>query len=276
MYQLGFIGYGSMGSMLVRSFLNSGLISQEDMIVTRRDIIRLSEIKKEWPLIHTALDAKEVARNAKRIFLCVKPLDMKELLLQMKEVVLPNQHIILITGAVSMSDLEGIIECKYSKIMPTIVNLVGEGISLICHNDKVTKEEADFIDGLMESTSKVRRTSEENFDFLSDITSCGPGLIAAIFQEFAEAGHRREPSFSTEEISELLLETLYGTTILMEEEGMDFNQVKARVSTKGGVTAAGTEVLNQGLPSILDEMFQQILQKRKSVGEKIHRDFSSF
>jgi pyrroline-5-carboxylate reductase len=51
MNNLGFIGFGSMGSMLIKGFIKSGQVRQEQIIVTRKDKGRLDEIKNTWPKI---------------------------------------------------------------------------------------------------------------------------------------------------------------------------------------------------------------------------------
>jgi pyrroline-5-carboxylate reductase len=159
--------------------------------------------------------------------------------------------------------------CKISKYMPTLVSEVKGGISLICHNDKVNLEEADFLEQLLGCISKVKHTEEKDFEFLSDLTSCGPGLIAALFQELADAAYRRSDNFAMDEIEEILLLTLYGTSDLMLKKEMNFGNVISRVATKGGITEEGVKVIHNELPPVFDEMFVQILKKRKIVSESI-------
>ena len=44
MITVGFIGYGSMGSMLAKGFLSSGKIRQEEMIISTKTKSKLVEI----------------------------------------------------------------------------------------------------------------------------------------------------------------------------------------------------------------------------------------
>jgi pyrroline-5-carboxylate reductase len=74
MNKIGFIGFGSTGSMLIKAFIEYRQVRQEQIVVTRKDKSRLDEIKKTWPEISIAQDAVEVVRNAEYIFICVKPL----------------------------------------------------------------------------------------------------------------------------------------------------------------------------------------------------------
>lgn len=269
MNKLGFIGFGSMGSMLVRGLINTGYVRQEQIIVTRKNKSRLDEIKDIWKDVNTTDDIIEVVKEAKYIFICVKPLEYMNILENIESYVLPSQHIISIAGSVTLEYLDRIINCKITKVMPTITSEVNEGISLICHNSKVSSEDAENIESMFKNISKVKQISEKDFGIASEFTSCGPGLIASIFDEFVEAGLRHTNSLRKEDIQEMVLHTLMGTAKLMLENNMSFEGVISRVATKGGITEEGVKVLESGLPPVFSEMFTKTMNKRKVVSEKV-------
>lgn len=273
---IGFIGFGSMGSMLVRGFVSSGKVNQNQIIVTRKDKSRLNEIKIALPDIQTTEDITEVIKKSKYIFICVKPLEYKSILNEISPYILPDTHIVSIAGSVSIEDLESIINCKITKVIPTIVSDVNEGISVVCHNSKVTGEAAEFIESLIASISRVKLINEKEFGFASDLTSCAPGFIAAIFQEFVESGLRHTDSVSKEDIEEMVLHTLLGTAKLMIERKMSFKEVISRVATKGGITEEGVKIIKSGMPQVFDDMFEQTTNKRKIVGDKVSKEFMRY
>jgi pyrroline-5-carboxylate reductase len=275
MDNMGFIGFGSMGSMLIKGVLKSGRLSPEQIIVTRKDKGRLAEIKDIWPNINIALEAVEVVKRAKYVFICVKPLEYKDVLNEIKPHILPEQHIISLAGTVAIESIEKMADCKITKVMPTIISEVNEGIILICHNGRVGGEDARFIESLLSDISKIRRIDEKDFGFAARLTSCGPGLLAAVLREFAGAGLRRTGSFVKEDVEEMVLQTLYGTARLMLERNMGFDDVISRVATKGGITEEGVRTIKKSLPQVFDEMFDQTLNKRKAVIEKVRREFEN-
>lgn len=172
--------------------------------------------------------------------------------------------------------MEKIVGCKITKVLPTILSEANKGIALICHNRKVSAEAAEHMEALLANISKVRRIDEKDFGFASEFTSCGPGLIAAIFKEYAGAGLRHTGSFSAEDIDEMLLQTLHGTAGLMLERRMGFDDVISRVATKGGITEEGVQVIRNSLPQVFDEMFEKTMDKRIAVSEKVCREFSGY
>ena len=273
MAKIGFIGYGSMAKMLISGLIKYGNINQDQIIVTRKDKNRLEEIREDWKEIHITKDLSAVVKESKYIFVCVKPLEYIEVLRELKKWLLPNQHMISIAGSVMLSDIERIVNCKISKVLPTVISEVQGGITLVCHNSLVEAEDQKQLEELLGCMSKLRLTKEEDFGFASEFTSCGPGLFAAIFKEFVEAGLRHGDSFTKDGIENLILYTMIGTAKLMLEENMDFTDVINRVQTKGGITEVGVRIIEAGLPQIFDEAFDGMLGKRKLVSEKIQKEF---
>lgn len=273
MDRIGFIGYGSMGSMLVKGLIGSGQVRQEQIIVTRKDKSRLDEIKKTWPEINVARNAADTAKDADYIFICVKPLEYLDILKEIKPFIRPDHHIVLIAGAVAVEDIQKMADCKITKVIPTVLSEVREGITLVCHNGRVTEEDSAHIGALLGSIGRIWRIDEKDFGFATELTSCGPGLIAAVFQELVEAGLRHTDRFGRDEITEMVLQTMYGTSRLILEKKMDFRDVITRVATRGGITEEGVKVIEKGLPQVFDEMLDQCMRKREAVNGKILYQF---
>jgi pyrroline-5-carboxylate reductase len=275
MKRIGFIGYGSMAKMLISGLIRYGNIDQEQIVVTRKDKNRLAEIRTDWDQLRITKEISDVIRESEYIFICVKPMEYIDVLKEMKPWLQPNQHIISIAGSVMIEDMERMIDCKISKLLPTVVNEVQGGIALICHSSKVGEADRRQLEDILGCISELRHIKEEDFGFASEFTSCGPGLYAAIFQEFVEAGLRHGTSFTKEEINDLVLHTLIGTSKLMLEEKMDFAEVMNRVQTKGGITEVGVRIIREELPQVFDEAFDGMLGKRKLVYEKLHKEFDA-
>lgn len=273
MNKIGFIGFGSMGSMLAKGLIESGSVKLQEIIITRKDKSRLGEIKAVWPEIGITQEAIEVVKKADYIFICVKPLEYKNILNEIKPYISPYHHIISLAESVTMRDMEKLVACKITKLMPTVISEIKEGISLVCHNSRVTDEDVSRIESLLGSISKLQRIDEKDFGFASELTSCGPGLIAAIFKELAEAGIRHTDCLKEEDIIDMIIQTVYGTVGLMIEKNMDFGDIISRVATKGGITEEGVKVIEKGFPKVFDEMFDQTMNKRNVINEEVSKGF---
>jgi len=274
MIKIGIIGYGSMGSMLLNGFISQGKISPENIIVSTKTKSKLNEIKNKWDKINITENNSDVAKKAKYIFICVKPRQVKEILNEIKDLFSEEKHIISIAGCVSIGNIEQIIAGKITKIIPSITSEVYAGVTLVCHNNKVSKEDMMFIETLLGCISSVKLIKESDFEAATDLTSCAPGLISEIFHEFLEAALRNS-TLSKEDAEYMIVKTLYGTSKLFHEKNFNFEQTLKRVARPGGITEEGVKVLKAGLPQVFDELFQKTFAKHEVVKKEITLDFIS-
>ena len=271
MDKIGFIGYGSMGSMLLNGFLSEGVLKTQEVIVATRSVNRLKGLKQRWQ-VEIVEDNKKLVERCKCVFICVKPLEVKEVLVEILPHFQKDVHVISIAASLTIEHIESMFNGKITKVIPSLTSEIEAGISLISHNSKVEPTEIEFIENLLASISTVKRIREKDFEAGADLTSCAPGLIAAIFQEFVEAGIRHS-SLTREEVEEMVFEMLYGTAKLLREKNMGFEQMISRVATKGGITQEGVQVLVSHLPSVFDKLFLATLAKHEKVKLLIDNQF---
>lgn len=127
---------------------------------------------------------------------------------------------------------------------------------------------------MLSRISKVKIIKEEDFDVGAELTSCAPGFITSIFQEFVNSALKHAKNLSREEISEMVVTTLYATSKLLLEKEMSFEEIIERVATKRGITEEGVKVLRESLPQVFDRMFEKTLTKRRMRKELIDKEFN--
>ncbi len=270
----GFIGYGSMGSMLVNKFIEYGALKPEDIIVSTRTRSKLDELKTSWNGIHIADSNVEIVKKAKYIFICVKPLEVRNILAEIRDDLTQNSNIIYIAGSVRIKSVEAAAFKKVTKIIPSLTSEIAAGMTLVCHGSGVGADEADYIDSLFNKISIVKRISEDDMALSTELTSCMPGLIASIFKEMSDSARRHNNSLNDSDIDEMIRETLYGTSKLLRDRKMSFEEVVSRVATKGGITEEGVKVFESQLPAVFDDMFRVTLEKRNLVNKKVEDVFN--
>lgn len=276
MSRFGFIGYGSMGRLLVSSLIKGAGIDKSDIYVTRKNKEKLSDIATEWQGIHTEDKNCIVAKKVKYLFLCVKPSEFFEVINDLKTVITPEHHLISITSALMLNDLSAIFDCKITKIMPTVISEVQEGVTLICHNQKVSDKDVKELEEILGRFMCLYPMKDENFGFAAEITSCGPGFFAAVLNEFMKAALNYSKVIDKDDMQQLIAKTMYGTTKLIIEKSMSFTDVMSRVAVKGGITQEGVDIMEQGLPAVFEQVFHKTMEKRIAVDEKLHHQFKKF
>lgn len=264
----GFIGYGSMGSMLINGFLESGVLASEETVISNRTMTKIENLVQKWKGITITTDNRKVARESDLLFVCVRPLDVLHVLNEIKGDLTSSTHLVSIAGCVTINDIESRFPGQVTKVIPSITSEVREGISLVCHNPKVTRDRMEYLEKLLGAISSVVHVRENDFEVAADFTSCAPGMIAAIFDCFVRAGLRHS-EIQSDVAQRMVVSTLFGTAKLMAEKRICFSELIRRVATKGGITEEGVEVLNNHLPSAFDEVFRKTLSKHDLVKEMI-------
>jgi len=266
---IGIIGYGSMGSMLAKGLLVKNVINAGNIFISTRTIERLNDIQKKYPGLNISADNKYAAQNSDIAIVCVKPADTIQVIREIKESLRGDVHIVSIAGCIDICDIEKVVDAKITRLMPSITSEVYCGVSLTCHNPKVTAADKKKLDGILEAFGSVREIEEGNFGVGSELTSCAPGLFSAILKTWIEES-LRFGTLSREESVQMAKQTLYGTAKLLVEDNMSFDEVINRVATKGGMTEEGAKILFSELPAVFQKTFTSMGQKRDTVTRKLH------
>jgi pyrroline-5-carboxylate reductase len=274
MAKTGFIGYGSMGSIILHALLDAKAIPRNRVIVANRTPEKLKAFALKYPEVEIAGTIPELAAKSERVFICTSTGVVKEVLNKIKDILPENAHVITITGHIEIKSLEGIFTGKISKIMPTQIAAVGEGVTLVCHNQKVLPGDREFIYKAFSKIGKVKEISEMQFGLGTELTSCAPAFFAAICRNFSAAA-ARHGGFTPEEINEMTVLTLYGTAKLLKEQPVSFEELIEKVATKGGISEEGVKILDRELPGIFEELFRVTMTKREKLKQQIREQFGT-
>jgi competence protein ComER len=271
--KIGFIGAGSMGSILIGAFIRTGALQADHIVVSSRTPSKLTKLAEQYPGLHIAATNKQAVIGADYLFLCVKPLDFSKVLDEISPALNPNQVVISITSPVKISSLEELLPSKVAKIIPSIVNAVGSGASLFMWGTRLTPQDRAGLWDLFSYISTPIEILEEEVRVASDISSCGPAFLACLLQQFIDAavlstGMERETATS------LACEMMLGTARLLVEQPCSPSELQAKVSVPGGITAAALEVLRK---STRGAFMQVLYTTHEKFAEDLDRvDFSLF
>ncbi|EKF86717.1 pyrroline-5-carboxylate reductase dimerization domain-containing protein [Methanobacterium formicicum] len=272
MEKIGCIGYGAMGSMIIRGILSSGVLAESDLIITTRTPHKLKDLKESYPLVEIAPDNVTVARKSQKLFIFVNTGRVKELLEEIKDHLSHKTHIIYIAAGLTMENVEKIFPGRISKVIPSLTSEVGEGISLVAHNKQVEDVDAEFVEQTFKAIGEIKIVKEDQFGLGANLTSSAPAFISSILMKFTESA-LKEGLFTQKEAEEMVIETLYGTAKLLQKTDMTFEDVITKVATRGGITEEGLDVLDRELPPVFDELFDITLKKYEKFENELHTEY---
>ncbi len=270
--KVGFIGYGHMGGVLLRSLLAAGAFPASRVAVATRTPEKLAELKRMYPEIEVAGNNRAAAEKSSVLFLCVGTAQVNPALAEIRDAVADDTHLVSISGGIEMACVERMAEGPFSKIIPTLVAEVREGVTLVCHNEKVSPSQKAGLQRMLECIGKVQIISEDQFEAGAELTSCFPGLLASVCDQFARAG-TRHGGFTDAEAADLVLQTMHGTAELLLRRREDFQSLMRRVATPGGSTEAGINVLERDLPEVMDSVFAASMERHAARKQAAREQF---
>jgi competence protein ComER len=242
--RIGFIGAGSMGSLLIGAFIRAGTMQAEHIVVSSRTPSKAATLADQYPGLLVAASNKHAVLGADYIFLCVKPLDFRAVLDDISAVLSPEQTVISITSPVKISQLEDRIPCKIAKIIPSVVNAVGSGATLVMWGSRLTAQDKEALLQLLSTISRPVEIQEEEVRAASDLSSCGPAFLAYLLEQLIDAAVM-EAGMDRQTATILACEMMLGTSRLLLEYPCTPSELQSRVSVPGGITAAALEVLRK-------------------------------
>jgi len=270
---VGFIGTGSMGGMLVEAFIRSGALPPEAITVANRTYAKAERLAARHPGLTAVRSNAEAAAGRDIVFLCVKPLDFKPVIDEIRASVQPEQLIVSITSPVLLAHLEEWLPCRVAKVIPSITNLALGGVTLVIYGSRVEPGQMAMLEGLLSHISQPVRIEEKHTRVASDLSSCGPAFMAFVLERFVDAAVE-ETGIRREEAERLAVGMLLGTGRLLAGEGLTAGEVIRRVSVPGGITAAALKLLDAELDGVFNRLIRTTHAKFREDLAKVEQAFA--
>lgn len=244
MMKIGFIGCGNMGSAMIGGILKKGIFQKEEIIVSNLTEAGSRRSREKLGVIAT-LDNREVVRSAKIVVLAVKPQFYEEVLEEVKEELTPEHMIVGIAPGKTLAWLEE--KCgqslKVVRLMPNTPAQVGEGMTGVCINERVTEEDAARIREITESFGRTEFVQERLMDAVGAVSGCSPAFVFMLVEAMADAavalGMARKQAYS------FAAQAVLGSARMVLETGMHPGELKDMVTSPAGTTIEGVRTLEK-------------------------------
>jgi pyrroline-5-carboxylate reductase len=269
MHAVGFIGCGRMGRALLEALIGAGALDPAAMVVSTRTPERVGDLPPRYPGLRLAADNAGVARTCGRIILAVKPAQVPEVAAEVAPVLRPDAHLVSLAVCVKMEVIDRAAPgTRITRAIPSVTVAARSGVSLVCHNERVDRQAAGWIESLLSRVGEVMVLGEAELDASSTLTGAGPAFIAAACQEVVRALVDAS-GIDAGRAERMVLATLSGSARLLWAERMAADEVIERVATRGGITEDGLRVLHRELPDLLAAIHQATTAKSALVQQTV-------
>lgn len=255
-----FIGYGNMAKAIAQ-----GLIKKKQYTLAAAAPSLTKGINKEK--IHTYFDNKEAIKDADVLILAVKPDKMPAVLEEIASELPPNCLIISVVTGLSLSWFAPFLSADQAIIrsMPNTPSAIGLGATPMIANDATTAEQKKQAEAIFSSIGITTWLNQEaEIDSFTALSGSGPAYVFLFLEAMIDAGKKMGLEESiTKTFS---LQTLKGALQLAEESPLTLAQLRAKVTSPNGTTAAALKVLEGQLETLMNNAMQAAKHRAQELG----------
>ncbi len=241
---LGLIGGGQMGEALLRGLLQAKIIAPSRIAVAEPVPSRRRYLEETYG-ISSIIEPSGLCAKCSTIILAVKPQVMSEVLESYRGHINAEHLVISIAAGVTLNDIEAVLghDIPTVRVMPNTPALVLCGASAYSPNRTVSDEGRQRVKIILEAVGTCMELPEEQLDAVTGLSGSGPGYVFTFIEAMIDGGVRA--GLTRDAATELTLQTFLGSARLAVESGEHPALLKGRVTSPGGTTIAGIQVLEE-------------------------------
>lgn len=170
-----------------------------------------------------------------------KPQQFAELAEKLRGKLNTQVPVLSVMAAISVDTIKQALgQTKVMRLMPNTPSAIGKGVGLLYTPTGIDHLHWKRI--LTPIGNILTMESEEQLDFATTVTGCGPGFIF----EWARHWQQQLMEFGVDEATarSAIAHLFYGSACMMHSSTLAFEELRKQVTSKGGVTAAAIEVMN--------------------------------
>lgn len=263
MKKIGFIGCGNMASAMIGGICKTELFAPEEIIASDLNNAARVNAKDKFGIEVTS-DNKEAVKAAQLVVLSVKPQYYTQVIGEIAPLMSPDQIILTIAPGWTLQRLGETFgrALKIVRAMPNTPALVGEGITAVCANDRVTEEELEYVCSVLKSFGKAEVVAEHLMDAVVSVSGSSPAYVFMFIEAMADAavadGMPRSQAY------QFAAQAVYGSAKMVLDTGLHPGQLKDMVCSPGGTTIEAVRVLEEkGFRSSVIEAMRACTKKAR-------------
>ncbi len=270
MKNLGIIGIGNMGFALLSGICNSKLKKEVEIYIYDVDKEKINRAKNEFN-VKEVEDLKKLITDTDYIILAIKPQDVDGFLKNYSsEIDKDSKLLITIAAGLSIKFYRKYLkEIKIARVMPNTPFLAGYGATGIYFDERINNDDRKFVSEIFESGGIVEVVKKESLlDIITGLSGSGPAFVFTFINSLSDGGVFS--GLPRETSRRLAIQTVLGAAILAQKENAHLEELKDRVTSPGGTTAAGLLALEEGSfrHSIIKAVIKAV-ERARELGESL-------
>lgn len=239
------LGAGKMGGILLKAWLDKGLLSREQTTATVQHEDRAHNLTQKLG-IAVGTDNAAAVRDADIILVCVKPQVVESVMREIHAKISGEQLIISVAASVPTSQFERALgkQVPVVRAMPNTPCVLGCGMTALCKGQFADARHLETASALFKVVGRTVVVDEKHMDAVTGLSASGPAYIYIILESLAEAGVK--VGLPRDIATLLAAQTTLGAATVVLETGDHPALLKDAVTTPAGCTIDGILELEEG------------------------------
>lgn len=243
--KVGFLGAGKMAAALAQGFIRAGRVSASEILASDPSSAALGHFAQATAA-RTTTSNREVVRFGDVVVLAVKPDQVQAVLSEEREVFTGGQLLISIAAGVPLVKLQRLLGGKgrVIRVMPNAPALAGASASAFAVGEGATEADARLALSLLSAVGLALEVKESLLDAVTGLSGSGPAYVFMMIEALSDGGVAA--GLPREAATRLAIQTVLGSAKLALETGLHPGVLKDMVTSPGGTTIEGLQVLEKG------------------------------
>lgn len=267
MQSLTIIGGGNMGGAIAEAVVQKGIISQEQLSIVEKNAERREFLQKL--LGCRVVEAiEELKEKSEAFMIAVKPQYCIPILESLAGYALSETLFISIMAGVKIERMEQHLKpAQVIRVMPNTPCSIGMGMSVYYGGEFVKEESFEFTQKVLDTMgSSFRVDKERMIDASTAISGSGPAYLFYLAESLVLGAEKL--GFTHEQARLLAKQTVLGASNLLDKSGESPQELRRKVTSPGGTTAAAIQHLDQKqVRENLVGAYEQAYQRAIELGE---------
>jgi pyrroline-5-carboxylate reductase len=264
---LSFIGSGAMAEAMVKGIMAHSLVDPSHITASGPRVERGQELHGRYG-VRTTTDNAKAAAAAQILILSVKPQILPKVMAEINGRLAPETLVISIVAGISINIIRRDLGVQaIVRAMPNTPAQIGLGMTVWTATECVGEHARRQAQAILGALGKEIYVGDEGYlDMATALSGTGPAYVFLFMEALIDAGVHM--GFSRRIAQELVVQTIEGAAAMARETGLHPTELRNRVTSPGGTSAAALYQLEKGgLRTVISKAVWAAYQRSKALGE---------
>ena len=261
------IGVGNMAKSIINGITSTDIpVSSFHLFDTYTPACDLYKNKTNFFIEDNIISTIE---NADCVLLSVKPQNYGEVLSEIKKAndFSKKLYISIGAGITSQSVSDELDGANVVRVLPNLPMTIGMGASVICKNNKVSKEDFAFVESVFASSGSITLIDEKDMNAIIGVTSSSPAYVFKFINAIYMGA--KAQGLNADELLNIICDVVIGSATLLKQSNDTPTELIAKVASKGGTTEQALIKLDEGnFDKVIENAMIACTNRANELGKK--------